>query len=192
MKTQTRFNADGFSLVELIIISGMISVALTGAMVILPGFVNQSRADSSAAVALNTLRLARDRAIGDRRNMELIFTPPKTIDVVRKGISGEADQAILNVELENSQRFTHFSAMEDTRDEFGLTNVPIAFGTTEGTIPTIMFTSEGTLVDGSGDTINGTLFFGTPNDPSSARAVTIFGATALLRSWRWNGQEWTE
>jgi hypothetical protein len=53
-----------------------------------------------------------------------------------------------------------------------------------------MFTSEGTLVDGNGDPINGTLFFGVTGDPTSGRAVTIFGPTALLHQWRWDGIQW--
>ena len=27
---------------------------------------------------------------------------------------------------------------------------------------------------------------------NSARAITVFGATALIRAWRWNGREWVE
>jgi len=26
----------------------------------------------------------------------------------------------------------------------------------------------------------------------SARAITIFGPTALIRAWRWNGRDWVE
>ena len=55
-----------------------------------------------------------------------------------------------------------------------------------------MFTSEGTFVDQQGDPLNGTLFLSVPGDPSSARAITMFGPTALIRAWRWNGQEWVE
>ena len=75
---------------------------------------------------------------------------------------------------------------------FGLTNVPLAFGTVIAPLPTIMFTSEGTLVDSSGDPVNGTVFLGTGIDKSSARAVTIFGTTALLRTWKWDGAKWAE
>ena len=39
----------------------------------------------------------------------------------------------------------------------------------------------------SGDVLNGTLFISVPGDNNSARAITIFGTTALLRAWRWDG-----
>jgi Tfp pilus assembly protein FimT len=192
MNRTSRFNADGFSLVELIIITGIISVLMVGAVMLLPGLLQQSRADASAAAVLNTLRLARDRAIEERRNVQIVFTAPKHIALVRQAIGSETNSTILELDLENNLRFMHTTSMGDTGDTFGLTNKPTAFGTTEGTIPTVMFTSEGSLVDTSGDTLNGTLFVGVAGDPLSARAVTIFGATALLRLWRWDGRKWTE
>jgi prepilin-type N-terminal cleavage/methylation domain-containing protein len=188
----TRLNADGFSLIELLVVVGLITTLAVSAAMMMPNMVNQSRADSSASVALNNLRLARDRAISDRRNMELVFTAPKHIQVVRDGINGEANSTIIDVYLDSDLTFLSFTGMIDTPDGFGLTNKPIAFGPTVGVTPTLMFTSEGTLVDSTGDTINGTLFLGAPGDTSTARAVTIFGPTALLRQWRWNGKEWVE
>ncbi len=55
-----------------------------------------------------------------------------------------------------------------------------------------MFTSEGTFVDQDGDALNGTMFLSIPSEPHSARAITIFGPTALIRAWRWNGRDWVE
>ena len=51
----------------------------------------------------------------------------------------------------------------------------------------LLFTSEGTFVDQTGDPLNGTVFLSDPQRPNSLRAVTIFGPTALVRAWRWNG-----
>jgi hypothetical protein len=55
-----------------------------------------------------------------------------------------------------------------------------------------MFTSEGTFVDANGDVLNGTIFLSVPDERNSARAITILGATALIRVWKWNGREWVE
>ena len=46
------------------------------------------------------------------------------------------------------------------------------------------------LVDQNGDPVNGTVLLGRYDDPMSARAVTIFGPTALIRQWRWGGSRW--
>ena len=36
------------------------------------------------------------------------------------------------------------------------------------------------------------VFFGKPGKPDTARAVTIFGVTGLLRAWKWRGTSWLE
>jgi prepilin-type N-terminal cleavage/methylation domain-containing protein len=195
MKTNPRSNAHGFTLVEMIITVGVISVVMVGATAIMPNMLSGSRSDGAATLVLNTLRLARDRAIGERRNMDLIFTAPNHIQVAREEIDGAATitkTVVMDVYLENAQKFLKFTELSDTPDHFGLINSPLAFGPTQGTTATIMFTSEGTLVDPGGDTINGTVFIGTTGDLTSARAITVFGPTALVRVWRWNGRKWTE
>lgn len=192
MKTNTRSIA-GFTLVELVITVGVISVVMVGATAVMPGMLTSSKSDGSAMLVLNTLRLARDRAIGERRNMELVFTAPNHIQVVREEIGGLAtNPVIMDVYLENGQKFLKFTGLADTPDHFGLVNSPLAFGPTQGSPPTIMFTSEGTLVDPTGDPINGTVFVGTAGNQASARAITIFGPTALVRVWRWDGARWAE
>ena len=193
MKTYIRSNEKGFTLAELMITVGVISVVMVGATAIMPGMLSGSRADGASSLLINTLRLARDRAISERRNMELVFTAPDHIQVVRQEIGGLAtNPVIMDVYLENQQKFLRFTALSDTPDRFGLTNAPVAFGPTPGSPATIMFTSEGTLVDPSGDTINGTIFIGTTATLSSARAITVFGPTALIRAWRWDGVKWSE
>jgi type II secretory pathway pseudopilin PulG len=201
MKTMTRPNAAGFTLVELVIIVGVISVVMVGATSVMPNIIKGSRADGSTAIVLNTLRLARDRAIEERRNMDVVFVTPNRIKIVREEISGVIPPpvpappivytTIMDVVLEGDQRFIYFTGTGDTGDNFGLTNKPLAFGTGTGTAA-IMFTSEGTLVDSGGDAINGTVFLGTGSDQISARAVTIFGITALVRAWKWDGIKWIE
>jgi len=80
----------------------------------------------------------------------------------------------------------------DTPDKFAtgppIQTAAIAFGP----LTTRSFTSQGTLVDSNGDVLNGTLFLAIPNQTSSARAITVFGTTALLRYWRWDGSKWVD
>jgi type II secretory pathway pseudopilin PulG len=199
MKTITRSNAAGFTLAELIIIVGVISVVMVSATAVMPSVLKSSRADGSTTILVNTLRLARDRAIGERRNMDVIFTAPNRIRIAREEIDltlppgyVPVQTTVMDVFLEGDQKFQYFTGMGDTGDAFGLTNKPLAFGTVTGPTPAIMFTSEGTLVDASGDSINGTVFLGTGADLNSARAVTIFGVTAMVRSWKWDGTKWAE
>ena len=86
-----------------------------------------------------------------------------------------------------SEQFIQFAGLGDTPDHFGAAG-PIAFGAT----PAYMFTSEGTFIDSSGDVLNGTVFLGAPGNKLTARAITIFGPTALLHVWKYNGSAWVD
>jgi Tfp pilus assembly protein FimT len=205
MKTRTRSNAAGFTLAELMIIVGVIGVLMTTATLVMPNMLRQAKADGSTAVVVDAFRVARERAISERRNMDLIFVPPNRIKVVREEIifnsvtgtwssayGASGNPTVMDLYLEGNQRFMYFDATGDTKDGFGLTNKPLAFHKTTMTTPIVMFTSEGTLVDATGDPVNGTVFLAVGDQLSTARAVTIFGITGLVRSWKWDGSKWVE
>jgi hypothetical protein len=40
--------------------------------------------------------------------------------------------------------------------------------------------------------LDGSVFLAITGQVNSARAVTVFGTTALLRGWKWNGVRWVE
>ena len=185
-----RRNIGGFTLIEMMITLAIIGTVAAVAAVAVPNMLSQAKADGAIAQTLNTLRVARDRAIGERRNIELRFITPNHIQIARQEIvaSGPAVTTVVtDTYLEGGQKFMLFTGLGDTPDSFGVSANPVAFVTTP-----IMFTSEGTLVDSIGDLINGTVFLGKPGDPTSARAISIFGTTALLRTWRWNKTSWVE
>lgn len=180
-------HANGFTLVEMLMILGIIGVIFAMAVGIMPSLVNSARSDSATVSALNAVELARNRAVGERRDFRVILTSPNQIQVVRIEVPGPATTTVLNTYLDNGQQFYLFTGVPDTPDRFGNSN-PIAFGTT----PTIEFTSDGSLLDSSGDPVNGTIFFGDPARVTSARALTIFGTTGLIKSWKWDGSQWTQ
>jgi Tfp pilus assembly protein FimT len=205
MNRTKRSSEAGFTLAELMIVVGVTTVVMGMAVVVMPNMVKQAKSDSATEGLVGTLRLARDRAIAERRNMDLVFTHPNQLKVVREEIiynsvtgtwssspTGTTNPTLIDTTLENNQKFVYLSATGDTLDGFGLTNKPLAFGTTPAATPTIMFTSEGTLVDAAGDPINGTIFLATGTDVLTARAVTIFGPTGLVKVWKWNGRAWAE
>jgi hypothetical protein len=53
-----------------------------------------------------------------------------------------------------------------------------------------MFNAEGQLVDETGNIVNGSIFIGRIGSPMTARALTVFGPTSTIRTYRWNGTEW--
>ena len=176
-------------------------MVMATAVAVMPGMLKQARADGSTAIVVNTLRLARDRAIGERRNMDVVFIPPNRIQghapgnlrVIPPPIPAPAivRTTIMEAVLESDQKFMYFTGTGDTDDGFGLTNTPLAFAS-DVTLPTVMFTSEGTLINTSGDPVNGTVFLGTGAEWTSARAVTHLRADGDGRSWKWDGRRWVE
>ena len=71
-----------------------------------------------------------------------------------------------------------FAGVPDTPEGFG------AATAVDFTNETPYFIVEGMLVDGSGTALSGTVFLDLQNEPSSARAVTVFGGTGQVRGYR--------
>jgi len=87
--------------------------------------------------------------------------------------------------LEHGTQFRQFPGQPDTPDGFG-NGAAVWFG---GASP-VMFTGDGMLTDPAGNVVNGTVFIGQANEPMTSRAITIFGATAAISTFRWNGTAW--
>jgi prepilin-type N-terminal cleavage/methylation domain-containing protein len=182
----------GFSLLELMVVVGIMGVLAAVTIMVSPAFMQHAKAESGVAQAVDALRVARETAISQRRNVKIEFIGLTAIRTVRQDIGANGTvtgTTVLNtVELENKMQFRLESGIPNTPDDFPLSGTAINFGTS----PERMFTSEGTLVDQVGDVINGTVFLSIPGDPMSVRAISIFGPTALLRVWRWDGRQWVE
>lgn len=183
---------NGFTLLEMLIVLGTISIILAMSMLVLPGMLEAARADSGSTRLSTTLRMAREQAISERRNIEIRFVIPDRIEVARIEVDGNGsptgETVLQRVILGERMEFLRWNDHGDTPDGFGAGAGPITF---TGSEPW-RFTTEGQLVDANGDVVNGTVFVGVPQLPLTARAVTLFGPTALLREWAWNGSTWMD
>ena len=180
-------SAAGFSLPEMMIVVGILAVVGGIAVGSLLSLVRDARADSAMVAAVNALRLARDRAIGERRNFQVRFVSPNRIQIARENIPGPTTTIVSELYLEDDLEFRVMPGVIDTPATFGL-NGAISFGPSA----TRAFTSEGTFVDSTGDPLNGTVYMAVNGQPMSQRAIAILGATALIRPFSWNGRKWTE
>jgi prepilin-type N-terminal cleavage/methylation domain-containing protein len=180
-----RHTADGFTLIETMVVVAVGIILAAAAIPVSSAFISATRADSSVVATVDALTTARDRSVAERRNFVVTFTPPNHIIVQRQEQPSLTLTPISDTVLENGQQFVVFPAIADTPDLFGHATA-LAF---TGTGPW-MFTSDGSFNDSNGDPANGTVFLGVPNQTSSARAVTIFGATGLMRQWKWRGAQW--
>lgn len=176
---------------EVLVVCGVAAVLAAVAMPISNEFIKWAKADSSAESTLRSIEAGRDRAIAERRNIELSFVMPNKIRLIREEVNAAGatigTTIVSEAQLDNGQQFLRLVAT-DTPDGFATANPTgaIVFG---GTAP-YMFTSDGTLIDSNGDPINGSVFVGVPSQPLTARAVTIFGVSGLTRIWKWRGSSW--
>jgi prepilin-type N-terminal cleavage/methylation domain-containing protein len=181
--------AGGFTLIEILVVVAIAGVLTALAMPVSSEYIRWARADSSVESTLRSITVARDLAIAQRRNIELTFIMPNRLRLERQDIDSNGvvtgNTVLSEVILENGQQFLVFDGVPDTPDAFGLDTA-----TTFGGITPVMFTSDGAFVDSQGDPVNGTVFVGSPNEPLTARAVTIFGVSGLTKIWKWRGDKW--
>ena len=175
----------GFTLIELMMVVGILGVTLGVVVAVSPQMGRYVRAQSGVEQFVSALRFARETAVGQRRNVQVRFIGVNTIEVARVEIPSGTTTVLQTIPLEGKLKYYLMPSVPDTPDAFGNATA-IAFGSSTAR----MFTSEGTFVDQSGDELNGTVFLGIQNEPESARAITIFGPTALVRTWNWNGRAW--
>ena len=180
-------SAQGFSLVELLIVIALIGVLAAIAIGVTPGVINTSKGQSGASQVSAALRRAREMAISRRRNVRVTFTNPNRVVLDQINVPGPGTTAIETIILEGRIQYNAF-AVADTPDRFG-NAAAVQIGGAAG-LP--MFTSEGMFTDSNGDPANATITLGIPGQTSTANAITILGATATIRQYRWDGSKWVE
>ena len=173
----------GYSLVELLLVVGLIAViagmTVFSVQAALPGMIGNAALDT----VVGALRLGRNSAIAQRRPIEVRVTPPNRIDLVRIDTGGET--TITTAFLEGAPSFVLTPGLPDTPDAFGN-----ATAVDFGGAAVVRFRADGTLTDGAGLPVNGSIFIGVPGTPLAARAATLVGATGRAMPYRWNGAVW--
>jgi type II secretory pathway pseudopilin PulG len=169
----------------MLIVIALIGIVSAMAMPNFAMMITTAKADGATAATLSAMRVARDRAIAERRNFQVIFTLPNKIEVVRQEIPS-GTTPITTTFLEQNQTFMLTPSLPDSPDAFG-NSTAIAFLSTP-----MAFTSEGTVVDTTGDPLNGTIFIGLRGKELAARAITVRGTTAALHAYRWDGSRWVD
>jgi hypothetical protein len=149
-----------------------------------PPAMDTIRGDSAMRVLYWQLKLGRETAINERRAIEVRFLPPNRIDLVRLEIPN-GETVISTTAFEHQTQFLLFTGQADTPDTFGRPQ-PIWFNGAAR----VTFTADGMLTDELGNPTNGSVFLGIPDRPLTSRAITIFGPTATIRNYRWNGTAW--
>ncbi len=175
----------GFSTLELITGISVLAVVAGFAVVSMEAARPGIQANAALDQLVAQLRAARESAISQRLNYQIIFTPPDQIQLRRLEVPpGSTDPT---TSLGNAVQFMLFAGLPDTPDGFGNARA-VHFGNT----PTLTLLSDGRFLDSAGAPLNGAIFLGIPGRPETARAVTIRGATGQVTAYHWTGSTWEE
>ena len=179
----------GFSIVEMMIVVLIIMIIAGMAIIALNPTKQQFLADAAMVQVASQLRYARERAIEQRRDVQITFSGGNSITLTQVNLPS-GTTALSTVPIQTPVVFT-LMGMPDTPDAFGNNDAIYFEGLNNGPVG-MAFQSDGTFVDGSGNLVNGTVFMGIPGIPTTARAVTVLGATGKIRMYRSNGTGWEQ
>ncbi len=170
-----------FSLVEVLVAIGVISIVLAMAIfnygTILPNY----KANSAMDQLLSQLRSARERAIAHRREVQVQFVGTNQLTVTEIWLVGAAPPPT-TVTFEGGAQYTAFKSVPDIPAPYSFGNSgPINFGATASPPANMRFSTTGAFIDAGNNTLlNGTVFLGIPGKPLTARAISVLGAAAHL------------
>ena len=182
----------GFSLLEILTALAVISIVLGMTMLnygsILPNF----KANSAMDQLLYQLRSARERAIAHRREVQVQFIGTNQLQITEIWPVGTAP-VDKPVSFEGGAQFIVFPSVPDIPAPFNFGNTaPVYFEGLSGGPPIMKFSTTGAFIDGGNTLVNGTVFMGIPGRSSTARAISILGATGRVREYHWDGSQWQE
>jgi type II secretory pathway pseudopilin PulG len=210
MKQRSSKAQSGFSLIEVLIVVFVMMILMGMAIVLTQGTMQNYKANAARDAVIAQLRLARELAISKRRNVRIDFTLPNQIQITMQYRTGETPgPALAPVYLNNADQgvsggsqFYVFPTLPDTPMGFGNTQAINLSQPSGGGAWAVMFTTSGTLVGtgaiagldliGNSNPVNASIFVGIPSTTSSARAITVLGATGRVRSYSWDGTQWRE
>jgi len=177
-------------MIEIIIVIAVLLIVSAITIIKMQPMIQQIRANAAMDQVMGQLRIAREAAISERRNIVVQFQNNNQIQLTRVNVP--VGQSVLStLAVEPSVVFMTFNGIPDTPDGFG-NAAPVYFEGISGGPVGMQFQSDGTFVDGVGNLVNGTVFLGIAGVPSSARAVTILGATGRVRSYKSTPDGWIQ
>jgi len=180
----TDLRQAGFALPEILVVLALMAVVMGIGIGSFSNEMATVQGDADMNIVYWQLKLAREIAINQRRSVEVVFTPPNFISLVRHNLPN-GTTVVSTAVLEHRTSFMLFAGMPDTPDGFGNATA-VDFNNAQQ----VMFTADGLFTDATGNPVNGSVFIGEVNKPLSARAVTVFAPTAGIRTYRWTGSSW--
>jgi prepilin-type N-terminal cleavage/methylation domain-containing protein len=183
---------QGFSLLEVLVVIGIIGVLAGITLLSFSNVLPSLRANGALQMLQSQMLVARETSVDQRRNVTVTFQGTGEVVSVLQNLNGSMNQLSDNI-LPYGMVYTVFAGVPDTPDGFvgGAPVNPVNCDCTGGLPCTITFQSDGTVVDSSGNYVNGTVFIGNPGGANAtARAVTILGTTGRIKGYHYSGTAW--
>jgi len=187
---KTNRKEGGFTLLEIIVVVGIMMILMGMAVIQSFGSLETYKATSAMDVVTSQLRVARQLAISQRRDVQISFNlvgPTQSISYkILPGFLGDPPQPIVTVPLPQQTSFVQEAGVPDTPMAFGTCGGAsgVCIANVAGGPPFMEFTSTGQFTDNTGlNVLNGTIFVGLKGQVSTARAVTLMGGTGRVREY---------
>ena len=183
----------GFSLVELMVVIGLILLVASFSWMAIQPSLRQSRVTSATNTLIMAMRLARDTAIGQRQiyfvTLQNNGVNPSSITITQGSTGNVIETFFLPFDITYAALPgipTSQGVFPTTPDRFGTGGTAIDFdqGIAGGAKNVLYFYPDGSAQDVNGNTNNGVVYIARANDLYSSRAITVWGATGRMRSWR--------
>ena len=177
----------GFSLLEVLTVVMLVGVGSAVALVQIRSSVRILDADRSCDLVMEQLRYARQIAVDQRRNVLVEFIGTNEMKATRQD-GGGATTVLFDVTLPTGFTFSVPMGVSDTADGYS-PGVPAAVYFNAQ--PTGTFLGDGIFVSGAGIVLNGTVFT-MGGSTTTARAVTLNGASGRTKTYTLSGTTWRE
>lgn len=200
----------GFSLVEILIVVSVLTILVGITFITYQTVAKSVRTTNAFNTVIQQIRTARQDAIEKREQYIVCFgsgsaptgaststygAPDAQSVQIYEWPSGAALSTatqISSVELPWDMQFQSLSGLpSSTPDGFGNTAINFDQGVSGGVANQIMFMPDGSARDTSGNYNSGIIIMARNSDLTSARAVTLFGASGATRGWRLIGTKWS-
>lgn len=199
---QRRHQANGFSLLEvMMVVSLSIVVALVSVVSLVP-VMNQQHVANAYNTTMAAMRLARDNAASQRTSYSVTFSSsvsPNTIVVAPTLAGFQGDQNTATYQLPPDVSFQTLSAMASTPppDGYGSGTAAVDFGypapsASGGGQTVVYFCPDGSAQNSAGagtcagmnNWSGGVIYLARGTDALSSRALTLWGGTGRIHGWR--------
>ena len=187
---RARSPQQGFTLVEGVIVISVIMVISAIAILGFGSALRSAKANQAMDALVSQLRSARELAISHRCEVQVQFVGSNQIKITEIWLAGTPPQPV-TMSIEGGATYQVFGTIPDTPMAFGNSSA-VNFEGISGGPPLMKFTTTGAFIDAGNTFVNGTVFLGVPGQPSTARAVTVLGATGRVRQYHWDGTRWQE